>query len=103
MGREYKEQMQMLDIDKALMLYELLKPHLSPDKDQEFVDFIENAINSMKENDPAAYVYCLQVLSGLELDDFEEMNSAEAFGIFSEGLIENNVVGLVKFCESLGL
>ena len=97
------EQMQMLSISKALMLYELLKPHLSPDKDQEFVDFIENVINSMKENDPAAYVYCLQLMSELESDDLEKKNSVEALGMFFEGLIENKVIGLVQFCESIGL
>ena len=97
------EQMRMLSIDKALALYEILKPHLPKNKDGEFLDFIGDIAKSMGKNDPAAYVYCLQLLSGLELGDFEEMNSTEAFGMFSGGLIENKVVGLARFCESIGL
>ena len=98
------EQTKMLPIDKALELYSLLKPHLPEiDKESEFLDFIGKITESMRANDPAAYVYCMQIVSGLELDDFEEMDSAEAFSVFLEGLAENNVAGLVKFCESLGL
>jgi len=97
------EQIKMLPIDKALALYDLLKPHLSEDKEREFLDLIEKIIDSMKESNPATYVHCLQLLSGLELNDFEKINSIEAFSIFFEGLMENNVLGLISFCENLGL
>ena len=97
------EQMRMLSTDKALALYEILKPHLPKNKEQELLDFIGDIAKSMGKNNPASYAYCLQLLSGLEVEDLEKMNSAEAFGMFSGGLIENKVVGLVGFCESIGL
>ncbi len=93
----------MLSIEKALELHTLLKPHLPENKELEFLSFVGEIIESMKVNDPAAYVYCMQLVSGSELDEFEKMNSTEAFGIFLEGLLENNMLELVTFCEFLGL
>ena len=94
----------MLSIDKALELHALLKPHLpETDKESEFLDFIGDVIESMRENDPASYVYCMRLVSGLELDDFEGMIVLEAFAVFLEGLMENNVSALVRFCGTLGL
>ena len=99
------EQMQMLSIDKALMLYELLKPHLPEmgGDEQEFLDFIGDIVESMRDTNPLAYVECLELLSGLDISEISKKTSLEALELFSIGLVDNYVFNLVKFGQSLGL
>ena len=93
----------MLSTDKALELHALLKPHLPESEGLEFLPFVREITNSMKGNDWLEYVGCVQLMYGLELDEVVELDSFDVFTMFLEGLIENNVFGLVRFCESLGL
>ena len=99
------EQMQMLSISKALMLYELLKPHLPEmnEDEQEFLDFIGDIVESMRDNNPLAYIECLELLSGLDVSEISKKTSIEALELFSVGLIDNHIFNLVKFGQSLGL
>jgi len=93
----------MLSTDKALELHTLLRPHLPENKEQEFLPFVREITSSMKENDWLEYVGCVQLMYGLEFDEVVELDSFDIFTMFLEGLIENNVFALVRFCESLGL
>ena len=93
----------MLSTDKALELHALLKPHLPENKEQEFLTIVRYITSSMKKNDWLEYVGCVQLMYGLELDEVVELDSFDIFTMFLEGLIENNVFGLIRFCESLGL
>lgn len=100
------EQMQMLSIDKALALYKMLEPHLPEmggDDEPEFLDFIGDVVDSMRDNNPAAYVECIELLSGLDTSEITKKTSLEAFELFSIGLVDNHVFNLVKFGQSLGL
>ena len=94
----------MLQIDKALELHKLLKPHLSElDDGIDLVDFVRPVIDSMRETDFVDYVTCVQILQNSELDEVLEMESSDVFIAFLEGLVENNIFGLIRFCNSLGL
>ena len=94
----------MLSIDNALELHTLLKPHLPEiDKESEFLDFIQDITRSMKGNDWLEYVGCVQLMCGLEVDEVVDLDSFDIFAKFLEGLVENNVFTLIRFCESLGL
>ena len=99
------EQMQMLSIDKALILYELLKPHLSEmgSDEQEFLNFIGDIVESMRETDFVDYINSVCLLLNLELEEMEQMDSQDIFLGFMKGLINNNIFSLIQFCESLGL
>ncbi len=93
----------MLSIEKALELHTLLKPHLPENKEQEFLTVVREITNSMKENDWLEYMGCVQLMYELEFDEIVELDSFDIFTKFLEGLAENNVFGLIRFCESLGL
>ena len=93
----------MLSIDNALELHTLLKPHLPENKEQEFLDFIQDVTGSMKGNDWLEYVGCVQLMYGLEFDEVVNLDSFDIFTKFLEGLAENNLFELIGFCESLGL
>jgi len=93
----------MLSIDKALELHTLLKPHLPENKEQEFLAVVREITSSMKENDWLEYVGCVQLMYELELDEVVKLDSFDIFTKFLEGLAENNVFALIRFCESLGL
>jgi len=93
----------MLPIDKALELHALLKPHLPENREQKFLAFVRDITRSMKENDWLEYVGCVQLMYELEFDEVVELDPFDIFTMFLEGLVENNVLGLTKLCESLGL
>lgn len=93
----------MLPTDKALELYVLLKPHLSERREQDLVDFVSDTIDSMRETDLLDYIKSVQLLRDLELDEVLDMNSLDIFSAFMEGLVDNNIFSLIRFCESLGL
>ena len=93
----------MLSTDKALELHALLKPHLPESKGPEFLPFVREVTSNMKKNDWLEYVGCVQLMYELEFDEIAELDSFDVFTMFLEGLIENNMFGLIRFCESLGL
>ncbi len=94
----------MLSIDNALELHKLLKPHLSElDEGADLTSFVRPIIDSMRESDFVDYITCVQILQNLEFDEILEMESSDIFIAFLEGLVENNVFKLIRFCESLGL
>ena len=72
-------------------------------KEQEFLDFVRDITESMKGNDWLEYVGCVQLMYELEMDEVVELDSFEIFSKFWKGLIENNVLELIRFCESLAL
>ena len=94
----------MLSIDKALELHQLLKPHLSElDEEVDLTSFVRPIIDSMRETDFVDYITCVQLLRNVEFDEVLEMESSDVFVTFLEGLVENNVFRLIRFCDSLGL
>jgi hypothetical protein len=94
----------MLSIDTALELHKLLKPHL-PEVDEgvDLTSFVRPVIDSMRETDFVDYITCVQILQNSEFDEVLEMESSDIFIAFLEGLVENNIFGLIRFCGSLGL
>ena len=98
------EQTLMLSTDKALELYSTLKPYLSElDEEHDLVKFVRPVIDRMRETDFVDYITCVQILQNSEFDDVLEMESSDIFIAFLEGLVENNIFGLIQFCGSLGL
>ena len=87
------------------MLYELLKPHLPEmgGEEQEFLDFIGDIVESMRDTNPLAYVECVELLSGLDVSEIYKKSSLEILELLLIGLADNHVFNLVKFGQSLGL
>jgi len=94
------EQMQMLSIDKAITLYQLLNPHL-PDEIDDGLDYVSHIVKSM-EVDPAVYLGALVLMTGIVREELIEKEIDELLELFVSGLGKNNVATLRSFCVSLG-
>ena len=91
----------MLTIEKALELHELLSPHL-PEYVDDSLDYVGEIVMSM-ETDPDTYIASIMMMSGLDQEEIVEKSIENILELFVSGLGENNIIGLRKFCITLGL
>ena len=91
----------MLNLEEALELYKILKPHLPNVKEElDSLSYIKLIVNSMKNENPRDYVDSLMIMYNLEFDDLRKMNSDKILTLFIDGLSENKVVSLCEFIGS---
>lgn len=88
----------MLNTEKALQLYKLLKPHF-PDDVYKFdiTELIRIIIDSMVEKNYEDYADTLMLMHNVSLESMRGVPSEEILKLFIEGLAENSVYELMDF------
>ena len=94
----------MLNIKKALKLYEILKPYLPAQRDGQVLDFVGKIIKNIKKSEsPEDFAEILMLMYDYDLDKLQEFSGFKLVEIFTDGLLENQIIGLIDSCETLGL
>lgn len=89
----------MINTQKALNLYILLKDHF-PEENNEFdiVQLIRIIIDSMAEKGQHVnYHRSLMLMYDLTLDVIKTSDPQDLLNMFAQGLVENNVIELMSF------
>jgi hypothetical protein len=98
--------MNSLTLDKAMELYEILGAHI-PEVEDENVDaleFIGKIIKRINDsNNHKDYTLSVEVMSGKSWEEIKQLNSDEVLDLFIDGLVNNKIISLKIFCESVGL
>lgn len=89
----------MIDSQKALSLYLLLKDHFPQEKSEfDIVQLISIIIDSMAEKGRHVnYHRSLMLMHDLTLDVIKTSDPQDLLTMFAQGLVENNVVELMSF------
>ena len=94
--------MKRLSISEALQLYQYLGKYIPEDAEND-LEFIGTIVHNIKNGDnPRDYVDALSLLTGFSVDDIvTNLSPEEGLKLFYDGLTENDVVNLKKFCDRL--
>ena len=93
----------MLDIRDATELYKILAPHLSDEKPEEALDFIDQIVESIIENEQHSdFTDAIILMRGNTLGELSEMLPEQILGLFVKGLEENKIVLLQDFMQKVG-
>lgn len=90
----------MINLRKALQLIELLDPYIpeSLDFDASILEFVGKILSNIVErNRHADYLAAVVLLTDIAEDDLVQMTTDQVFILFTEGLIENQILTLVDF------
>ena len=95
----------MLNIKDAIRLYSYLKDFI-PDTEQydKSFDFIRKIIHDIGQSDtPEAFGEALLLMYPTkEAEDLVQLPGTEIVEMFTQGLVDNKFLVLVKFCRLLG-
>ena len=93
----------MLDIRDATKLYKILTHHLPEDKPEEALDFIDQIVESIIENEQHSdFTDAIILMLGNTLEELSEMLPEQILGLFVKGLEENKIVLLQDFMQKVG-
>jgi hypothetical protein len=95
----------MLNLRKAILLIEILDPYIPefPDLDAPILEFVGKILSNIVEsNSHADYLAATELMSNVPVDDLLAMPVEEVFGLFTDGLIENQILALMDFYRGLG-
>ena len=93
----------MLDIRDATKLYKILALHLPEDKPEEALDFIDQIVESIIENEQHSdFTDAIILMRGNTLGELSEMLPEQILGLFVKGLEENKIVLLQDFMQKVG-
>lgn len=93
----------MLNLDKAIKLYKILKPHVPKDtRNISSLEYIKKIIYSIEEENPKDYVDAIQIMYNISLDDLKTKDADEILDMFIEGLSQNKFLSLCDFIGSFG-
>jgi len=89
----------MLNTQKALELYLLLKDHFPFEKSEfDIIQLIRIIIDSMvKKGQYKNYTRAITLMHGIELEVMKESNPEDLVSLFAEGFLENDIVELMRF------
>lgn len=89
----------MINSQKALSLYILLRDHFPPEKNEfDITTLIRIIIDSMIEKGQHVnYHRSLILMYDLSLDVIKDSDPTDLLNMFAQGLVENNVVELMSF------
>jgi endonuclease III len=89
----------MLNTEKALKLYLLLKDHFPPNAHEfDFIQLMRIIIDSMvSSNQHKNYTDSIMLMYDVELDALKDSTPMELIEMFSKGLVENNIAELISF------
>lgn len=96
--------MNSLTLDKALELYEILGAHIPEVEDKmDAWDFIGKIIDNIDSSeDRTVYSLAMELMSGKTLQEIRDMESEDRIRLFADGLIQNRILDLKSFCDTVG-
>ena len=96
--------MTSLNLEKALELYSIIGKHLPENVDEnlDVLDFIGTIVNNIKESgNHRDYLDSVLILTEQDEQDILQLESIEVLNMFTQGLMDNRIISLKKFCESI--
>jgi len=96
--------MTSLNLEKALELYSIIGKHLpeNVDGNLDVLDFIGTIVNNIKESgNHRDYLDSVLILTEQDEQDILQLESIEVLNMFTQGLMDNQIISLKKFCESI--
>lgn len=94
----------MLNLRNALRLIDMLYPYIPdrPDFDAPILDFVGKILSNVVENNShAVYLAATELMSGISIDELVALPVEEVVGLFTDGLIENHILGLMDFYRGI--
>lgn len=95
----------ILNLKDALLLYDLVGKHIPKDidEDTDVLNFVGKIVDSIIEaNEHRRYIDAIMLMSDMTQEEILSESIESAIMLFSEGLVNNHVLLLCKFCEELG-
>lgn len=94
----------MLNIRKALMLYNMVGEFLPDDIPDDGLEFVHQIIKNIRSShNESVYVDVLMILVNEDdLSNISQLNAEDALNIFIDGLVESQIIKLREFCRTLG-
>ena len=96
--------MKPLNLEKALQLYTIIGKHLPKkfDKNLDVLDFVGTIVNNIKESgNHRDYLDSVLILTGQDEQEILQLEPVEVLNMFTECLMDNQIISLKKFCESI--
>ena len=95
--------MKMLNMRKAILLYEIIDPYLPDgiDEDMTGMELLELVIKKDAEDGTDGYARALMLMTGHSDEELAEFSPEYNMQMFVEGFGINRVFDLRRFCESL--
>lgn len=93
-----------MNLHKSLELYRLLEPHLPEDLELEPFDFIGTIIENIKKSGKHRdYITAIELVSEKSKDDLLSLETMDLFELFTDGLVDVQIIDLTRFCNDIGL
>ena len=96
--------MKPLNLEKALQLYTIIGKHLPKkfDKNLDVLDFVGTIVGSIKKSgNHRDYIDSVVLMTGDDEQDILQLDPVEVLNIFTQGLMDNQIESLKRFCESI--
>lgn len=87
----------MLNLKKAILLYEILEPYIPDKVPDDAMEFIEKVLED-KEN--GSYARALSLMTEHSMEELSEFSPEYNMKMFIEGIVVNDIFTLKKFCEN---
>ena len=93
----------MLNINGAMELYSLLSDYLPAERSGTVLDFVGKIIDRIAESEqPENFAKAIQLMYGYDIDKISTLDGIRAIELFTDGLLENQIITLAETCKSLG-
>lgn len=94
-----------LSIRDALSLYKMLAPHLPNmvEENKTVLAYVSEIVRDIKEKRSDAFASALVLMTGLSVEELNEMEGEDIINLFIEGLVTNQITSLRSFCHEIGL
>jgi hypothetical protein len=95
----------MLNLRKALKLVSILNDSIPEtwDLNAPIIDFVGKILENIVENNRHAdYLASVELMTDISVDDLVNIPVDQVFQLFTDGLIENQILSLVDFYRSIG-
>lgn len=89
----------MLNLNDALVLYSLIGEYIPEDSENlEMIEFLSKIIEILP---PSIYFDIIELISGKNKSELYKMSGIDLAILFTEKLIENQIVSLSNFCRQI--
>lgn len=94
----------MLNLNDAFHLYELINPFLpETTEEMELLEFAGKIVdNIIQTENHTKFVEILGLMYSKSREEILQIKPEDAIVMFMEGLVENNILWLKKFCMVIG-
>lgn len=95
--------MKPLNLKNALKLHEMLAPHFPIEFSKEYEDpikLVNVIVSSMIEKGMHdSFVFSIALMHDIPEEEFVHLSIEEIVGMFIKGLVVNDIVFLMRFCQ----